>query len=417
MQVSGLSTGGLHVGNQGTNRGPRPQSRTRRPLVHRCAQAFHRLSTGFAPSPVHNVETPPTRRPQNLQQEIHTRPQPVGIFVTVCVCPHRFPQAPSTSVQKLPPELSTAGDKPWGRAVDNNGTPSRAKSVSGRGLAGPIFLGYAGLRVPPPGRRRCRLKAAPRHPAEACGLPPVIPLGESVRARRGRSWPVVHPRCQRLRRGVCHGPGGASRCLRALNGASLAAMRCWVRRLLLVAVEVGSHAGRRWSRPGCRRSAWSVVAVVAMSAWVDFAVTPPRSGRYRARWPCRRGRSSWWVPPLSLVGGCGGQPCGGGAAWAECRSSIWVSGDRSAAVRPVRKPAVSATTELVGGGSAAISAWVTFAGLRTVLEHDAEVDRRRHVGLTSGVGEHERCLRLLPGRARRPCGVGGPRSGRGQPVT
>jgi hypothetical protein len=94
MQVNGLSTGDSHVGNQGTNPGLGPQSSSKRAL----STVVHRLSTGFVPRGVDNVETLPTRRPQNLQQEIHTLPQAVDNRVTLRVCPHRFPQALSTSV-------------------------------------------------------------------------------------------------------------------------------------------------------------------------------------------------------------------------------------------------------------------------------------------------------------------------------
>jgi hypothetical protein len=216
------------VGNRGTTRGPRPQSPTRRPLVHRCAQAFHRLSTGFAPNPVHNVETLPTRRPQNLQQEIHRRPQPVGSFVTVCVCPHRFPQAPSTSVQNPGGELSTAGDKPWGRTVDNNGTPGTAESVSGRGLAGPRpqSRGTRGRRVLPSRRRGC--PAIRPRPVVGARAGPSDP-GESA-AQDSRQVLAGQAAGERIRLRVGIRAGRAGRCerwpMQALCGVGLARGGC-----------------------------------------------------------------------------------------------------------------------------------------------------------------------------------------------
>ena len=124
-----------HVGNQGTNPGLRPQSPTRAAVVHRCPPAIHRLSTGFVPRPGDSAGTPPTRRPQNLQQEIHTPPQAVDRDVTLGTCPHRFPQELSTSVRKTRASCPPLGTNPWGRTVDNVGTPV-GENRTRRGLAG-----------------------------------------------------------------------------------------------------------------------------------------------------------------------------------------------------------------------------------------------------------------------------------------
>ena len=109
MQVSGLSTGDSTCGQPGYK--PRSASTVVDPtaVVHRCPPAIHRISTGFVPRAVDSVGTLPARRPQNLQQEIHTLPQAVDRDVTLRVCPHRFPQGRSTSVGNGR-GLSTAGD-------------------------------------------------------------------------------------------------------------------------------------------------------------------------------------------------------------------------------------------------------------------------------------------------------------------
>jgi hypothetical protein len=92
-------------------------------VVHRCPPAIHRLSTGFVPVPGDNVGTIPARRPQNLQQEIHTPPQAVGKNVTLGTCPHRFPQGLSTSVRRAVISCPPLGITSCVRAVDNVGTP------------------------------------------------------------------------------------------------------------------------------------------------------------------------------------------------------------------------------------------------------------------------------------------------------
>ena len=124
-QVTGLSTGDSHVGNQGTNPGLDPQSPTGLTVVHRRPPVIHRISTGFVPRPVYNVGTLPCRCPQSLQQEIHTRPQAVNSEMTLCACPHRFPQGLSTSVgftaTGYPPLGINPGDNLWTR-VENVGT-------------------------------------------------------------------------------------------------------------------------------------------------------------------------------------------------------------------------------------------------------------------------------------------------------
>jgi hypothetical protein len=117
------------VGNQGINLGLRPQSPRHPKVVHRCPPAIHRLSTRFVPRPVDSVGTRPARRPQSLQQEIHTRPQSMDNFVTLRVCPHRFPQDLSTSVGRAPagcPPLGITSCERLCISVDNVGTkPSR----------------------------------------------------------------------------------------------------------------------------------------------------------------------------------------------------------------------------------------------------------------------------------------------------
>lgn len=128
--VRGLSTGDSQVDNQGINPRLRPQSLTVRAFVHRCPQAVPRLSTGFIPCPVQNVGTLPGRRPQNLQQEIHRRPQAVDKDVTVRVCPHRFPQGSCTSVGCGVSSYPPSGDRACGDlwiSVENVGTkPTRS---------------------------------------------------------------------------------------------------------------------------------------------------------------------------------------------------------------------------------------------------------------------------------------------------
>ena len=117
------------MGNQGTN--PRSGSTVAdlTSVVHRCPPVIHRISTGFVPRPVDDVATLPARRPQNLQQAIHTRPQDVDRDVTHRVCPHRFPQELSTSVgsgsEACPPLGINPCERLW-TSVDNVGTkPSR----------------------------------------------------------------------------------------------------------------------------------------------------------------------------------------------------------------------------------------------------------------------------------------------------
>lgn len=123
--------------NQGTNPGLCPQSAGRPRFVHRCPPVIHRLSTGFVPRPGDNAGTLPGRRPQNLQQEIHSRPQAVGTAVTLCDCPHRFPQASSTSVgygvRSYPPLGITSCELLW-IAVDNVGTIRCRRDVDKSGL-------------------------------------------------------------------------------------------------------------------------------------------------------------------------------------------------------------------------------------------------------------------------------------------
>ena len=121
-QVRGLSTGDSHVGNQGTNPGFGSTVVERTGVVHRCPPAIHRLSTGFVPGPGDNAETIRVRRPQNLQQEIHSRPQAVDKDVTPSDCPHRFPQGLSTSVRNGRAGYPPLGINPWGQPVDNVGT-------------------------------------------------------------------------------------------------------------------------------------------------------------------------------------------------------------------------------------------------------------------------------------------------------
>jgi hypothetical protein len=110
------------------------------PVVHRCPPAIHRISTGFVPWPGDNAGTLPTRRPQNLQQAIHTPPQAVDENVTLSACPHRFPQGLSTSVRNGRVGCPPLGTNPWGRAVDNVGTVAGEKMRHVRGLAAAVAL-------------------------------------------------------------------------------------------------------------------------------------------------------------------------------------------------------------------------------------------------------------------------------------
>ena len=121
-----------------------------RPVVHRCPPAIHRISTGFVPRAGDNAGTLPARRPQNLQQQIHTRPQAVDGEVTVGTCPHRFPQHLSTSVRKIGSACPPLGTNPWGRTVDNVGTPGAAKSER------PWSGGITAMRDPGLRSRPCR---------------------------------------------------------------------------------------------------------------------------------------------------------------------------------------------------------------------------------------------------------------------
>jgi hypothetical protein len=132
------------------------------PVVHGCPPVVHRISTGFVPRPGDNAETLPTRRPQNLQQEIHTPPQGVGTEVTLRTCPHRFAQGLSTSVVDGGMRCPPLGITSWGRPVDNLGTRRCGRRVCGctADPRGPD-LGRRpeeiGARV-----RACRLAAARR---------------------------------------------------------------------------------------------------------------------------------------------------------------------------------------------------------------------------------------------------------------
>jgi hypothetical protein len=114
---------------------PRPASTVADPtaVVHRCPPAIHRLSTGFVPCPGDNVGTLPARRPQNLQQEIHTPPQGVGRNVTLGACPHRFPQGLSTSVRSAARACPPLGITSCVRPVDNVGTTGLSSRVCERG--------------------------------------------------------------------------------------------------------------------------------------------------------------------------------------------------------------------------------------------------------------------------------------------
>jgi len=147
--------------------------------------------------------TLPPRRPQNLQQEIHRRPQAVDKNVTLRTCPHRFPQDLSTSVRNAGARLSTAGDNSWGQMVDNVGTP--------------------------PSHRGPRQTAAP-HPGSAGTLRPlglvVGPAHLPVRRRGGRyQRRAVAPR-DRRRGPAVRRPAGLTRA----TGPSCSAMS-WVGRI------------------------------------------------------------------------------------------------------------------------------------------------------------------------------------------
>jgi hypothetical protein len=130
--VTGLSTGDSHVGNRGITRGLHPQAAAVGSVVHRRPQAIHRLSTGFIPCAVDYAGTLLARRPQNLQQVIHRRPQAVRSFVTLRVCPHRYPQGWSTSVERGVRRFPPSGDRACGRlwtSVDNVGTKLSRRDV------------------------------------------------------------------------------------------------------------------------------------------------------------------------------------------------------------------------------------------------------------------------------------------------
>lgn len=132
LQVRRLSTGESQVDNQGINPGLCPQGSRRRRVVHRCPPVIHRISTDFVPRPVDSGETQLPRCPQFLQQEIHRRPQAVESFVTLRVCPHRFPQELSTSVGDgatgCPPLGITSCECLW-ISVDNVGTKRSRSAV------------------------------------------------------------------------------------------------------------------------------------------------------------------------------------------------------------------------------------------------------------------------------------------------
>jgi hypothetical protein len=134
------------------------------PVVHRCPPAIHRISTGFVPWLGDNAGTLPTRRPQNLQQVIHTPPQAVDRNVTLSACPHRFPQGLSTSVRNGRASCPPLGTKPWGRTVDNVGTVVGEKMRHVRGLAGPRQRerrALLTLSVAPATPFRCRNREQP----------------------------------------------------------------------------------------------------------------------------------------------------------------------------------------------------------------------------------------------------------------
>jgi hypothetical protein len=103
------------------------------------------------PRPGDNAETPTARRPQNLQQEIHTPPQAVETDVTLSTYPHLFAQALSTSVVNGRIRCPPLGITSCGRAVDNVGTGGRdctgcgsrdlGEARSGSGVSGATAAG------------------------------------------------------------------------------------------------------------------------------------------------------------------------------------------------------------------------------------------------------------------------------------
>ena len=76
-QASELSTGGLAVEERGKNSVVGPQAPPAAEVVHGRPPVIHRLSTGFLPKAVDTRVRLTTACPQNLQQDVHTRP-PAG---------------------------------------------------------------------------------------------------------------------------------------------------------------------------------------------------------------------------------------------------------------------------------------------------------------------------------------------------
>jgi hypothetical protein len=165
------------------------------PVVHRCPPVVHRISTGFVPRPGDNAETLPTRRPQNLQQEIHTPPQGVGTEVTLGTCPHRFAQGLSTSVVDGGMRCPPLGITSWGRPVDNLGTRRCGRGVCGCARRVPVGRPRSSTRrdrcacsgVSARGRASDRLLAGP---AAGYGLDRLRPGPDDS----GQTGAVVRPR-------------------------------------------------------------------------------------------------------------------------------------------------------------------------------------------------------------------------------
>jgi hypothetical protein len=113
----------------------------------------------------------PTRRPQILQQEIHSRPQAVDKFVTLRDCPHRYPQKLSTSVRSGRPSFPPLGTKPvetcglvWKTLARNGAVPTLTFQVEDERVTKDLDANFR------PGSQRTAVHNGPTG-GQRCGQP------------------------------------------------------------------------------------------------------------------------------------------------------------------------------------------------------------------------------------------------------
>ncbi len=224
----------------------------RRRVVHRCPPVIHRLSTGFVPSPGDKPGTPAPRRPQNLQQEIHTLPQAVGSDVTVSTCPHLFAQASSTSVGNGEDRCPPLGITSCGRPVDNVGTTGLAAGEvwTERRRCGSHDSGTSGRvgpRLASAGRANCRLE-------RRCQL-----MGGG-RPQRRRGSAQRASRCQLL--GIASTGGAAGHAVKPGGGQRPGVAMAWARR-----EWTRRFPGAEWPVPG-RSQVFCLMRLVSSAIWL-----------------------------------------------------------------------------------------------------------------------------------------------------